>query len=179
MPHCTYVSHCTATVVYTQTPYYCTHKYNKTTIWNSYLSCCCYICVDNKYAPPVPHVPISSYVDITQLCQYIYLIWIQSNQECHHKHWYTYISHYWQMSLNKYACHIICVFPNTLLLYSIYRPHIPVHMHSQSINCNIKVPQTATKYEPGKCASQMWCICHMPELLNVSLWGKYANLYAM
>ena len=28
------------------------------------------------------------------------------NQKCLHRHWYTYISHYWHMSLNKYASHI-------------------------------------------------------------------------
>ena len=49
------------------------------------------------------HMPISSCADIRQLCQYIYLISAYQNQKCHHKHWFTYISYYWHMTLNKYA----------------------------------------------------------------------------
>ena len=28
------------------------------------------------------------------------------NQHCDQEHWYTYISHYWQMPLDKYTCHM-------------------------------------------------------------------------
>ena len=50
------------------------------------------ICPSN--ATYMQHMPISSCVDIRQLCQYINLIWTHCNQHCHHNHWYTYILHY-------------------------------------------------------------------------------------
>ena len=73
------------------------------------------------------HMPISSCVHMTQLCQYIYLIWTKSNQQCDQEHWYTYISNYWHMSLNIYVSHMTHICPTALLLWSIYRPHSTGH----------------------------------------------------
>ena len=40
-------------------------------------------------------------------------IWTQCNQQHDQEHWYTYISHYWHMPLNKYVCHTAHVCPMT------------------------------------------------------------------
>ena len=47
--HCTYMSHCISTVVYIETPHYCTHP-SKTIKCNIYFSYYCKICAGNKYA---------------------------------------------------------------------------------------------------------------------------------
>ena len=59
----------------------------------------------------MPDMPITSCADMRLLCQYIYLILILCNQQCCQEYYYTYISHYWHMPLNKYAFHIthICM----------------------------------------------------------------------
>ena len=78
-------------------------------------TCFCHTCANNKYAPlnatHMPHMPITSRVDIRQICQYIYLIRTHCNQQCEHKHWYTHISHHWHMALNINTCHITHVCP--------------------------------------------------------------------
>ena len=48
-------------------------------------------------------MPISSCTHIRQVCQYTYATWIQCSKQSHHKHWYTYISHYWYI-----PSHLIC-----------------------------------------------------------------------
>ena len=46
--------------------------------------------------------------------------------QCDQTHWYTYISHYWHMPLNNYACHIGYMCPTALLQYSVCRVHINI-----------------------------------------------------
>ena len=48
---------------------------------------------------------ITSCADLRQLCQYIYLILTQCNEQCDHEDWHEYIPHYWHLPLNKYVCH--------------------------------------------------------------------------
>ena len=40
------------------------------------------------------YMPVRSCLCIRQLYHYIYLIWTHCSQHCHHKYWYTCISHY-------------------------------------------------------------------------------------
>ena len=77
-----------------------------------------------------PHVPISSCAHMTQLCQYIYLILTQLNQQCDQEHRYTYMSHYWHMPLNKYACDIVHICPTALILWPTCR-HILLYIQVQ------------------------------------------------
>ena len=44
------------------------------------------------------------------------------------------------MPLNKYAGHIVHVYPTAHLLSSTYIPHITAHLHIKSINCNLYLP---------------------------------------
>ena len=43
------------------------------------------------------------------------------------KLWYTYMPHYWHISLSKYASHITHIYPTALLWLSMYRSHIIGH----------------------------------------------------
>ena len=91
----------------------------------SYLQYFCHICAINKYAPQIPHVYHICqlvHVQISDNFVNIYLISTDHNQKCHHKHWYTYISHYWHMPLNKYTCHIWYMDPTALTPYTTCRP---------------------------------------------------------
>ena len=97
----------------------------------------------------IPYMKISSCADIKQLCQYIYFIWTHFEEQCDQKHWYTFISHYCHMSLNKYACHIAYVCPAACLLYYTYRPNITAHL--SKINDKMPLPyvyQILHKYAP-------------------------------
>ena len=67
-----------------------------------------------------------------QLCQCIYLIWTQCNQQCHHKHWYTYISHHWHSTPSKYAHYISYACPITPLLWSTYRLYVTAYKNKTS-----------------------------------------------
>ena len=58
------------------------------------------------------------------LCQYIYLIPTQCNQQCHDKHWFTYISHKWQMLWSN--------MPATLHMY------VPLHINSTLLHIQVK-----------------------------------------
>ena len=85
----------------------------KTTMSNSYLKCYCHVCIKN-YMPPnatyMPLMQISSCTDMSQISQYICIVWTQSNQQCDQEHWYTFISHYWHMPAT------LCTYPTRLLL---------------------------------------------------------------
>ena len=45
-----------------------------------------------------------------QLCQYIYLIWTQCNQQCHHKSWYTSFTLLTCASEQICVSHCICIY---------------------------------------------------------------------
>ena len=85
------------------------------------------ICLSNA-----TYMSITSYADIRQLCQYICLISTQCNQQCDQKHRYTYISHYWNMPLNIYVCHITHVCTTSLVLYSICRSNITAYTSAKT-----------------------------------------------
>ena len=103
------------------------------------LPCICQriICPSNpKYKPLML---ICSHAHMRQLCQYICITWIQCNQQCDWEQWYTYISHYWHMTLNKYAFKIAHICPTALLLWSIYvRTYITTHTSPKKL-CNFQV----------------------------------------
>ena len=92
-----------------------------------------YMCQQQE-ASPMPHKPINSCPDIRQLHHYMCLIRTHHNQQCDHKHWYTYFSHYWHRSLNKYVSHIVHVCSSALLLQSTYRPYITFHISENKNN---------------------------------------------
>ena len=76
---------------------------------NNYFTHNCHVWANNKYASQMPHIwnmSVSSCAPVTQLSQYINLIWSQCNQQYDQEQWSTYISHYWHMPLNKHACHM-------------------------------------------------------------------------
>ena len=109
-------------------------------------------------------------------CQYI--LYMNSMQSINDKeYWYTFISHYRHMPLNKYTCHIAHVCPTTLL-QSTCRPYITAHIHQKSMNCSINLPYyckvcASFKYDPH--IPQIW---YMPKLLNMHLWLTNANIHA-
>ena len=67
------------------------------------------------------------YVQKSENYDSIYTLQTQCNQQCHHKHLYTYIPAYWHTPMNKYVCHIVCVHPNALIMYSTCGPHITAY----------------------------------------------------
>ena len=75
----------------------------------------------------MPHMPITLFADIRQLCQYICLIGIHCNQHCDHKHWYIYIHIIGVYFLKKCLPHwtYMCYFTS---LKFTYRPHITLHV---------------------------------------------------
>ena len=104
LPHCTCMSQCTNNVVYLQTTNCCSQEPKKT------INCNFIYHVIPIYMPPkicssnakyIPHMQITSFADMRQLCQYTYLIWSHCNQQCDQKHRYTYISHYLHMLLTN------------------------------------------------------------------------------
>ena len=131
LPHCIYISLCTSTVVNIYTLCFCTYTLKKqqqqilTSIHHASAMCQQWICPSN-----------ATYVNQSMYsCQTFMSVWclisvhsINSDQE----HSYTYISHYWHMSPNKYACHITYMYPTAPLLQSTYRPSITAHI-SQKI----------------------------------------------
>ena len=64
----------------------------------------------------MPHTQISECTPVKQPCQYKYLTWTCCNQWCDQEHWYTYVSHYWHMPLNKLACDIVLIWSTALLI---------------------------------------------------------------
>ena len=109
--HCTYMFHYTATVLDINTQQYL-HIRKQTATYNLCFPCYCLICANLNMLPNAiynPHRPIRFCRDMRELYQYVCLIWNQCSQQCHNKHWYTYISHYWPMPLSKYACHVLYV----------------------------------------------------------------------
>ena len=96
---------------------------------NFYFPCCNYICAKTNIssnAIDMPHMPISLNAGMRQLCQYMYLIWTQCNQQC--LHWYTYISHYWHMPRHICLPHCICMPHYTTSVWYIKTPHSCIHM---------------------------------------------------
>ena len=94
---------------------------------NILLPCTCQKLICPSNGTYKPHLQISSCAHRRQLCQYICFIQTYCNQQYDHKHWYTYISHYWHMSLNKYTSHTMHVCPTVQLLWFAYRPYIIAH----------------------------------------------------
>ena len=64
------------------------------TIWQE--TCNCHISQKLICSSNATYKPLCQfiYVHMTQLCQYICLIWTQCNHQCDQEYWYTYISHY-------------------------------------------------------------------------------------
>ena len=95
------------------------------------------------------------------------LIWTHCNQLCDHKHWYTYITHYWHLPVNKYVCHTAYMSPTTLLLYFTYRSNTTAHISEKykiNLPCYCHICGT-NKYVP-----LMPQICHMPNYLTCIYW---------
>ena len=68
---------------------------------------CCYAWASKKIYLSICHIYKLVYMHMTQLFQYKYLIWTCYNEHCDQKCWYTYISQYWHLPLNNYACLIV------------------------------------------------------------------------
>ena len=73
----------------------------------------------------------------------------------------------------KYACHILHVCPTVLLIYG-----------PKSLHTSVKSKNTATfiHHTLHNICQQQICPSnanksHIPQLFNVDLWGKYANIY--
>ena len=104
LPHCKYESHSNyAKLAYRSNIF--SHTYQNNTTCNSSIT------HNAKYMPgrnmPLKcHMLYISCADMRQLWQCIYFMYINYNQQCEQDHYYTYISHYWHINLNKYACHI-------------------------------------------------------------------------
>ena len=101
----------------------------------------------------------------------IHLIWTQCNKKCDQEHWYTYISHYRHMPLNKYIFHIATYMSHcTSTVVYIQTPHYCTRP-SKSINYNIYLPYHCKICVRNKDAPQV------PQKFDVHLWGKYGNIY--
>ena len=102
LPHYALKFNCTSSVVYKKTSNYFIHSLKNNKLQLLFTMLLPYI-YQQKYAPQMPHMLISSCAGIRHLCQYVHIISSHHNHECHHKHLYKYISHYWHMPLEKYA----------------------------------------------------------------------------
>ena len=67
---------------------------------------------------------------------------IQCNYQGCHKHWYTYMSHYLHMPMNKYVHHIAHVHPTTLITYSL---HVDPTLLYKEVKQNKQVSTLFTK----------------------------------
>ena len=118
----------------------------------------------------MPHIQISTCVDIRQLCHYIYLLCTHCNQLWHHKHCYTYISHYWHMPLNIYSCHIRHVFSTVLVICSL---HVDPTVQQIYVKQNNKLQLYLSCYKHiyviNIYATQMPHICQICQLLHVQI----------
>ena len=88
----------------------------------------CHLHSKNQYTPQMLHIShIFQFVQPTyEMAISVYILHINWLQSYYNKYWYTYISYYWHMPLNKYAYH------TALILQSICRPHITAHTSSKS-----------------------------------------------
>ena len=130
LPNCTYLSNSITTVVNMQT--LCVRN---ETNYNFHLPWFCNICTNNKNFPQMPHKKFSSCADTRQWYQYFYLIWMHCNQKFDQKYWYTHISHYWHMSLNKYACHNCNLIYHAIAIY-VSVTNMPSMPYAQITQCH-------------------------------------------
>ena len=114
--------------------------------------------------PYIPHMPITLCADMRQLLQSAR--WPGALVHI--------ISHYWHMPLTA-ACHTAHICSTARLLYSAYSPYITAHIIKNQLTATF-IYHTTAKYLP---ATHMPLKCQMPKLLDVNLWWKYANIYAM
>ena len=123
------------------------------------------------------HLATSNPIPETTMSVYIYLIWTHCNQHCHRKHWYTYISHHWHMSLNIYACHIRQVCPTTLAVGLYVDPTVLHIQVKQTMNWNL-IYHTISIYVPAKNGPLKWhiytthanyCMCTYETTMSVYL----------
>ena len=116
LPNCTYIFIYTSAVVYIYIPNITLHRSKKKQQTITLLTmllphkCQQQICPSNGIY--MSHRQISLCVHIRHLCQYIYLISPNHNKVYQHKHWYTYISHYWHMTLKKMCLSYHTSMPN-------------------------------------------------------------------
>ena len=89
-------------------------------------------CANTKYSP---HMPISSCADITQLCQYIYLILTHYNQKMPQALAYVHLT-FLAYVLKKYACHTTKGCPTALIMLFTCGPHIIAHSSQKTTHCN-------------------------------------------
>ena len=131
---------CNLITLYTCWPHITEHTRQKKNLTKLQLLFPCYnhICANNKYVPQMPQI---CHMCTWDNCQYIYPIWTQCNQQCHNKHWYTYISHYWHIPLSLYAYHITYI-STTALLQSTYTLHTTAYVTTT----NNQVDFEFTKY---------------------------------
>ena len=104
-------------------------------------------------------MPVNSCANIRQLSQYIYLKGIQCNQQCDQKLRSTYISHYWHIVLNKYACDFALICPP-----AFYRPRITAQTSPKKQKFVTDTPHIIDKHVPN---TNM--------LLKCCIYATYAN----
>ena len=98
-----------------------------------------------------------------QLCQYIYIIWTQCNQECDQEHKYTFTSQYEHLPLSKYTCDIAHLYTIVLLLWSTYISCITVH----TIQKNKQQSAIGTPHSiANMCQKQIALKCHTYQIFQ-------------
>ena len=117
-----------------------------------------------------------------QPCQCIYLIWTQCNQQCHHKPWNTYISHYWHMPLSRCACHIAYV-----SITEPYKLHITAYVSKTSSQVGYELSSNMYMYYAfgnhiyslSLMTIYVFLACQTFSFLYLcqTLWKLYSNVY--
>ena len=128
----------------------------------------------NRYVHQRPHMLITSCAHMRQLCKYIYLIQTEHNEKCDHDHQYTFISHFWHMPLNKYACDIAHTCPTALQLWSKYRLHIDPTLLYIQVQKNVQEVVYILLY---MCPTNMPLKCHIYKVVHVQISAKYVSIY--
>ena len=104
----------------------------------------------------------------------LYATWTHCSQQCDREHQHTYISHYWHMPLNIYACHMVHVCPIALLLLSKHRLHMTAYINKKT-TINFYLPCYCHTCPSNKYSPQMQNLCHICKLLYMHQWGKCTN----
>ena len=117
---------------------------------------------------PATNMPLKCHIYATHTNYFIY----------RYENWYTHISYYWHLPLNKNFCHIAHVCP-TALLINLHTDSLVLHISIKDQYTATFINQITAKYVQ---ATNMPIQSHkytlFQKILTVHLWGKDTNIYA-
>ena len=127
----------------------------------------------------MPHMKISSRADRRQPCKYIYISHMSSLQSTMWPETLVYIHFTLLAYTPEHTClpYCICMSHHLATVLYILNLHHCTYQQNKQKNATL-IYHTIAICASNKSAPQMLHVCHMPKLLNVHQWGKYAYVYA-